>query len=38
MNHSKGDPNKLTEAFRIIKLPVEQMKIRSKEDYLSPYR
>ena len=38
MNSAHGNPNKLTEAFRIIKLPIEQVRLRASEVYQCPYR
>ena len=38
MNAAHGNPNKLTEAFRIIKLPIEQVRLRASEVYQCPYR
>jgi hypothetical protein len=38
MNTAHGNPNKLTEAFRIIKLPIEQVRLRASEVYISPYK
>lgn len=38
MNHAGGNPNKLTEAFRIIKLPIEQMKLKASETYMCPFK
>lgn len=38
MNTANGNPNKLTEAFRIIKLPIEQVRLKASEVYQCPYR
>ena len=38
MNTANGNPNTLTEAFRIIKLPIEQVRLKASEVYQCPYK
>ncbi len=38
MIHAHNDPSKLDAAFRMIGIPIEQMKLKANEIFVSPYK
>ena len=38
MVHSNNDLSKLDAAFRMIGIPIEQMKLKANEIYVTPYK